>query len=253
MNKLCKDFLVYTFSITIICWGLCVICSLNGILLNENYFLYIPYALGGWAPTIASFVAQKKSNKVANFKEWLRNIFDFKHSIFSYFMVIALAILFILPQCFISGYENGVPLYAIFVLIPMMILGGGLEEEGWRRILQSELEKKYNFVISTLIVSVVWWLWHLPLFYIQGVNQYGKSFFVFGINVLGISFALASIKRITNSIWLCVLCHCIVNSLWDSIFILNNNNIWGSIVAAIILIFSSFLLLKVNDKKKIFH
>lgn len=252
MNKLCKDYLVYTFLITIICWGLCAICSLNGILLNENYFLYIPYVLGGWAPTIASFFAQKKNNKVANFKEWLRNIFDFKHNIFSYFMVIALAILFILPQCLISGYENGVPLYAIFVLIPIMILGGGLEEEGWRHILQPELEKKYNFVISTLIISVVWWLWHLPLFYIQGVNQYGKSFLVFGINVLGLTFALASIKKITNSVWLCVLFHCIVNSLWDSIFILNDT-ILGSIVAAIILILSSFLLLKVNDKKKIFN
>ncbi len=252
MNKLCKDYLVYTFLMTIICWGLCVICSLNGILLNENYFLYILYVLGGLAPTIASFFALKKNNKVASFKEWLRNIFDFKHNIFSYFMVIALAILFILPQCLISGYENGVPLYAIFVLIPMMIFGGGLEEKGWRYILQPELEKKYNFVISTLIVSVVWWLWHLPLFYIQGVSQYGKSFLVFGINVLGLAFALASIKKITNSIWLCVLFHCIVNSLWN-IFILSNNNIWGSIVATIILIFSSFLLLKVNDKKKIFN
>lgn len=252
MNKLCKDYLVYTFLITIICWGLCVICSLNGILLNDNYFLYILYALGGWAPTIASFFAQKKNNKVANFKEWLRNIFDFKHNIFSYFMVITLAILFILPQCLISGYENGVPFYAIFVLIPIMILGGGLEEEGWRHILQPELEKKYNFVISALIVWIVWWLWHLPLFYIQGVAQYGQNFVVFGINVLGITFALASIKRITNSVWLCVLFHCLVNSLWDSIFILNDT-IWGSIAAAITLIFSSFLLLKVNDKKKIFH
>lgn len=60
MNKLCKDYLAYTFLITIMCWGLCVICSFNGILLNENYFLYIPYALGGLAPTIASFFALKK-------------------------------------------------------------------------------------------------------------------------------------------------------------------------------------------------
>ena len=27
MNLLCKDFLVYTFSIAIISWGLCVICT----------------------------------------------------------------------------------------------------------------------------------------------------------------------------------------------------------------------------------
>lgn len=60
----------------------------NGILLNENYFLYIPYALGAWAPTIAAFFASKKNNKVANFKEWLKNIFDFKHNIFSSFLLL---------------------------------------------------------------------------------------------------------------------------------------------------------------------
>ncbi len=250
MNKLSKDYLIYTFLIMIICWGLCVICSLNGISLHENYFLYIPYLLGGLSPTIASFLTLKKNNKVANFKEWLKNIFDFKHNIFSYIMVIILGILFILPQCLISGYESGFPLFAIIVMIPAMLFGGGLEEAGWRYILQPELEKKYKFIISTLIVSVIWWLWHLPLFYIQGVSQYGQNYFAFGINVLGLTFALASIRKNTNSVWLCVLFHCIVNSL-SGIYIIENNII-GSVAATIILIFSSLVIMKINNKKKIF-
>ena len=250
MNKLTKDYLTYTFLIMIICWGLCVLCSLNGILLNENYLLYIPYLLGGLSPTIASFLTLKKNNKVANFKEWLKNVFDFKHNIFSYIMVIILGILFILPQCLISGYESGFPLFAIIVMIPVMLFGGGLEETGWRYILQPELEKKYKFVISTLIVSVIWWLWHLPLFYIQGVSQYGQNYFAFGINVLGLTFALASIRKNTNSVWLCVLFHCIANSL-SGIYIIENNII-GSVVATIILIFSSLVIMKINNKKKIF-
>ncbi len=250
MDKLIKDYLLHTFLIMIICWGLCVICSLNGILLNENYFLYIPYLLGGWSPTIASFFALKKNNKVINFKDWLKNVFDFKHNIFSYIMVIILGILFILPQCLISGYESGFPLFAIIVMIPVMLFGGGLEEAGWRYILQPELEKKYKFVISILLVSVIWWLWHLPLFYIQGVSQYGQNYFAFGINVLGLTFALASIRKNTNSVWLCVLFHCIVNSL-SGIYIINNNII-GNVVTTIILIFSSLVIMKINNKKKIF-
>lgn len=251
MNKLIKDYLLYTFLIMIICWGICAICSLNGILLNKYYFLYIPYLLGGCSPTIASFFALKKNNKVVNFKAWMKKIFDFKHNIFSYLMVIALGILFIVPQCLISGYENGAPIFAIIVMIPLMLLGGGLEEAGWRYILQPELEKKYKFIISTLIVSIIWWLWHLPLFYIQGVSQYGQNYLAFGINILGLSFALASIRKNTNSVWLCVLFHCIANSL-SGIFIINDN-ILGNIVTTIILIFSSLILVKVNNKKKIFN
>ncbi len=250
MNKLVKDYLTYTFLIMLICWGICVICSLNGILLNDNYLLYLPYLLGGWSPTIASFISLKKNHKVANFKEWLKNVFDFKHNIFSYLMVILFGIFFILPQCLISGYESGAPLLAIVVMIPVMLFGGGLEEAGWRYILGPELEKKYKFVISTLIVSVIWWLWHLPLFYIQGVSQYGQNYFAFGINVLGLSFALASIRKNTNSVWLCVLFHCIANSL-SGIYLIYNN-IFGNVVTTIILIFSSLVLVKINKKKKIF-
>ncbi len=251
MNKLIKDYLIYTFLIMIICWGICVICSLNGILLNDNYLLYLPYLLGGWSPTIASFISLKKNKRVSTFKEWLKNIFDFKHNIFSYLMVLVLAILFILPQCLISGYEKRAPLFMIFLMIPVMLFGGGLEEAGWRYILQPELEKKSNFIITTIIVSIIWWIWHLPLFYIQGVSQYGQNYFAFGLNVLGLSFALASIRKNTNSVWLCVLFHCIANSL-SGIYIINNYFI-GNVITTIILIFSSLSLVIVNNKKKIFN
>jgi len=42
---------------------------------------------------------------------------------------------------------------------------GGHEEFGWRGFLQKELQKKYNPLISTLVISFLWSLWHLPLYY----------------------------------------------------------------------------------------
>ena len=251
MSKLNKNYLSFTFLIMLTGWGICLLCSFNGISLNDNKWLYVPYLLGGWSPTIASYLSLRSNNKVADIKEWLKNIFDLKHNIFSCFMVVIMAVIFILPQCFISGYESGAPVFAIIVMIPMMLVGGGLEEAGWRYILQPELEKKYSFTISTIIVSVIWWLWHLPLFYIQGVVQYGQNYFAFGISVLGLSFALASIRKNTSSVWLYVLFHCIENSLLG-IYVINDN-IWGNITAAIILILCSYVLIKVNSRIKIFH
>ena len=251
MSKLSKDYLLYTFAIMLICWGLCAICSFHEISLNKNYLLYVPYLLGGWSPTIASFIALKKNKEVSGLKVWLKNIFDFKHNIFSYLLVLALGILFILPQCLISGYENGAPLFAIIVMIPMMLFGGGMEEAGWRYILQPELEKKYKFTISTLIVSIIWWVWHLPLFFIEGVSQYGQNYLAFGVNVLGLSFALADIRKNTDSVWLCVLFHCIINSL-SGIYIVNNN-IWGNAAAAIILILFTYVFTIINSIKQIFN
>lgn len=251
MSKLNKNYLSITFLIMLIGWGICLLCSFNGISLNDNKWLYAPYLLGGWSPTIASYLSLRGNNKVADMKDWLKNIFDFRHNIFSYLMVAIMAVLFILPQCFISGYEKGAPVFAIIVMIPVMLVGGGLEEAGWRYILQPELEKKYSFTLSTVIVSIIWWLWHLPLFYIQGVFQYGQNYFAFGISILGLSFALASIRKNTGSVWLCVLFHCIENSL-SGIYVVNDN-IWGNITATIILILCSYALLKTNDKRKIFN
>ena len=248
MNPLIRDYLLCTFSIMLIGWGICVTFSLKGVSLNDNYLLYIPYLLGGWSPTIASFFALKKNGGIANVKEWLKNVFGFKQTVVSYCMVVFFAVIFILPQCLISGYESRAPLFTIFVMIPLMLVGGGLEEAGWRYILQPELEKSLLFTVSTLIVSIIWWLWHLPLFFIQGVFQYGQNYLAFGINVLGLSFALASIRKITGSVWLCVLFHCLANAL-SGIYDINKN-IWGNIAAAILLILCAYVLIAITDKIK---
>ena len=251
MSKLSRTYLSVTFLLMLTGWGICLLCSFNGISLNDNKWLYVPYLLGGWSPTIASYLSLRRSSRVADIKEWLKNIFDVKHHIFSYLLAAIMAVAFILPQCLISGYESGAPIFAIVVMIPMMLAAGGLEEAGWRYILQPELEKKYSFAISTIIVGIIWWLWHLPLFYIQGVGQYGQNYLAFGINVLGLSFALASIRKTTNSVWLCVLFHCIINSL-SGIYVVNDN-IWGNIAAAAILILCSCALVKIDEKAKIFN
>ena len=245
-----------TFLIMLACWGICLLCSFNGTSLNDNKLLYVPYVAGGLSPAIASYFSLKRSGKVTGFKDWLKNVFDFKHSILSYLMVVIMAILFTLLNCLISGYERKAPVFAIIVMIPAMIVGGGLEEAGWRYILQPELEKKLPFTASTIIVSMIWWLWHLPLFFIQGVNQYGQNFFGFGISVLGLTFALASIRKNTGSVWLCVLFHSMINSLLG-IYEINGGLFGGigagSITTAVILIVCSYALIEINNRKKIFH
>ncbi len=251
MSKLSKQYLGLTFLILLIGWGTCLFCGLNGVLLDDHKWLYVPYALGGWSPTIASYFSLKRNNKVANLKEWLGNVFDFRQSLFSYLMVVILAIVFVLPQCLISGYEKGAPFFAIVVLIPAMLFGGGLEEAGWRYILQPELEKRYSFTVSTLMVSMIWWFWHLPLFFIQGVSQYGQNFLAFGISVLGLSFALASIRKNTGSVWLCVLFHSMINSL-GGIYVFHEN-LWGTITATGILILCSYAFGNIKGKVRRLH
>lgn len=212
-KKVFFEHLIFTFLIMMIFWIPCLILGINGIVIKDHFWLYIPWLLGGLSPAIASYIVLKKNNQIKGFLDYLKQVFDFKHKIWGYLLAICFPLIQVVLMCLLSGYKKGLPLYYLPFMILAMIFAGGLEEAGWRYITYTELNKKFGFIISVLITAILWWVWHTPLFFIPGVSQYHKNFLVFGIMVLGFSFVLATIKELTGSVWLCVLCHAIINSL----------------------------------------
>jgi membrane protease YdiL (CAAX protease family) len=55
------------------------------------------------------------------------------------------------------------PLYALTFAVTLLIQGGN-EEPGWRGFLQPELQTWFSPLLAAILVSLVWSLWHLPLF-----------------------------------------------------------------------------------------
>jgi len=59
-----------------------------------------------------------------------------------------------------------IPLFFILTLI----IGGPLAEEfGWRGYALPRLQKKWNALNSSLVLGIIWGLWHLPLFFMIGM------------------------------------------------------------------------------------
>lgn len=247
MNRLCKQYLALTFVLSYFCWGVCILGNHMGILVSESLFLNLLFLLGGFAPTLASYLSLRKEKRVRGFSEWLKNVFGLKQSLSSYLLLILFAALYLLPQYILCGGSPVMSFAEALLLLPLMLPGGGLEEAGWRYALQPELEKKYSFTVSTLLVGCVWWLWHLPLFFISEAGQYGNDYLVYGIGIIGVSFALAALKRATGSVWLCVLFHCLLNLL-PMAFALEENLI-GNAVTALILAGAGIWISKMSVKK----
>ena len=248
-KKLFINHLIITFAIALISWGLCIILGLNGITKDNHVWINIPYILGAWSTTIASYIALKKDGEITGFKDWLKHVFDFKHSVSSYLAAIAVAVLQAFLMCLIGGYEKAAPLYMLILALPIMLFGGGLEEAGWRYITFPELDKRFGFVISAAITSIIWALWHLPLFFIPGVNQYGKNFGVFCIMIMGISFGLAAIRKVSGSVWLCVLCHMVVNAI-PEVFRYNYfGNYLASTITTVVMIVVSVIIVSAYTKR----
>lgn len=247
MIRLCKQYLALTFALSYLCWGVCILGNRMGILVSESLFLNLLFLLGGFAPTIASYLSLKKEKRIKGFLEWLKNVFGLKQSLRSYLLLIFFVALYLFPQYILCGGRPVMSFVEALVLLPLMILGGGLEEAGWRYVLQPELEKKYSFAASTLLVGCFWWLWHLPLFFISEAGQYGKDYLVYGVGIIGVSFALAALKRTTGSVWLCVLFHCLLNLL-PMAFALEEN-LLGNTVTALLLAGVGIGSSKISGKK----
>lgn len=80
-----------------------------------------------------------------------------------------------------------------FLLV--VTIGGGLEEPGWRGFALPRLQARHTPVKATLILGVLWGIWHLPLY---GVGAVGPIAFVFFYTWL---------YNRTGSVLLCILLH----------------------------------------------
>ena len=219
-------FLLATFCISYGLWGLCILGQ-RVFEFSGNVWFMPFYFVGGNAPAIAAFFAIKRVDSGYTFKEFMKSTFTFRQSLLSYGLVILMiAINFGVPALMdgivegaapgvegMMGVGGHIPLYITLLGIPLFFFAGGSEELGWRGILQPKLEKKMHYIPATILVGIIWTIWHLPLWLISGTGQTEMNFWLFFISVMGLSFALAAIRRISGSVWLCVLLHCATNSL----------------------------------------
>jgi len=94
------------------------------------------------------------------------------------------------------------PLYLIIQLFIGTFFGGGQEEVGWRGYILPYLEKRFGLILGSLIIGIIWCVWHFPLKFIPGTFQSYMSFFDFGgyfLFTIGLSYFFSWIKEISSN------------------------------------------------------
>lgn len=142
--------------------------------------------VGSFGPTLAAIVVVGISQGRSGLKNLLRPILAWRFGINWYFFIIVGCILvFVLGlwAYMLLGGVLSLPREAVvsqLVLVPIyylivLFIGGPLGEEiGWRGYLLPQLLKQRNGLVSSVIVFVIWFAWHLPLFWLPGASQYGS-------------------------------------------------------------------------------
>ena len=73
--------------------------------------------IGGFSPTIASYISLKRNNKVKDFKDWLKKVFDIKHNIWTYVLVILFVLIYYVLGCVINGFKFGAPIFMLSLVM----------------------------------------------------------------------------------------------------------------------------------------
>jgi hypothetical protein len=98
----------------------------------------------------------------------------------------------------------------LLIIFVMVFITGSIEEIAWMGYAYGSLEDKWKTIRATLILWLVWYLWHVPAFYFLHPSIAFMG--IFGIFMLGWRFLMVwAYKNTGKSIAAAVLVHCMGN------------------------------------------
>lgn len=218
MKEELKFYSILFVVICIISYSISIFVTQSSILSFGTPIFMLIYGVAGYSPSIAAFFTIKRYRSKNELRLFLRSILNMKQSVLMYLYTICIPIILWLTAYIvyrILGEDLLVfrkPIYSLIWLVPLMIIGGGLEEIGWRGYLLPKLLEKFSPAISTLIVGIVWGIWHLPMWFVVGTPQQNLQFIPFTLGCIATSFIMTPLYCKTRSIWLCILAHAVNNA-----------------------------------------
>ena len=103
------------------------------------------------------------------------------------------------------------PLMLGAILVSIWAQAG--EEVGWRGYALPRLATHLGVGGASVLLGVIWALWHLPLFFLQGSGSDGQSFPIYLLHVTALSVAMSWLYwKTEGSLLLVMLMHASVNN-----------------------------------------
>ncbi len=172
---------------------------------NVTGYSTLVVIIGAFAPLLAAITLVARDAGWKGIKSFLGQAFDFHvkpvylvialvlpvfiHAITHY---LALAVgLDVAKTLFPTEISTAPIILAIPYFLLMMIIGGGQEEFGWRGYAQEPLQEKIGVIPASLVIGVIWGIWHLPLWFMAGDLHSAYSFLAFVMMTTSISIMYA--------------------------------------------------------------
>ena len=177
MSNLIKKYpAISQFVLALLIGGVMIAPMVAGVVPSDSMFLLI----AAYSASLAGIILTAIVSGKVGLKEMFRRLLIWRAGIgWWVFALIAFALMYLgglVLAALFSGSTLSVnlaqPLYMFFPLFIMkFFLDAGLGEElGWRGFLLPRLQARYSALVSSIILGIVWGLWHLPLFMLEGMS-----------------------------------------------------------------------------------
>jgi uncharacterized protein len=111
----------------------------------------------------------------------------------------------------LGGWPSLIPTFLLLLLVPG--LGGAWEEPGWRGYALPRLQTGRSALVASLMLGVLWALWHLPLMVVGEVNWSDL------VLVIAVSVVFAWVfNNASGSVLIVMLMHAMNNTISGNFF-----------------------------------
>ena len=163
--KAVVKYLIIIFVITYACWwGVAALVAYTDFVYGDILPTII-YIIGNFGPAIAALFCIDGRPYLHSLKKFL---FSYKKRGIWFFLLFAALVTLTVGLSSMEWNPQMTALNFFISLLGSTFIYGGEEELGWRGILHPALSKKITFPLAALACGVIWALWHLPLWFIEG-------------------------------------------------------------------------------------
>ena len=212
-------FFLITFAVTWTCWVLMIAIPVSA----SNPFQQVLLLLGVFAPALVALLSTLRAEGRAGVRQLLQAVVHWQVAGRWYVFAVTYIVFIKLAVALIYRLITGAwprfgtePLYIIPFAILLSTPFQSGEEIGWRGYALPRLAARFGLANASVLLGVVWALWHLPLFFFAEADTYHQPFLVYLAQVTAISVAIAWLwQRTGGSLLLTMLLHAAVNNSKD--------------------------------------
>ncbi len=184
---------------------------------GARQLLFLP---GTFAPGIVAIIITARARGRAGVGELLARLFiwrvDIRFYVFALAYMAGIKLAAAVAHRAVTGdwpAFGAEPVYFLFIAAVFSAPFQAGEEIGWRGYALPRLASSMGLGRASVLLGLIWALWHLPLFYIAGTPNAGQSLPLYTLGVTALSVAMAWLyTRTGGSVLLVMLMHAAVNN-----------------------------------------